>query len=121
MGCSVLSVVFIMVGSALDYSDCKLSVDEMLMNLKHVNGWTTISALGTVVFAFGGHSSFPVILHDMKRPSHFTKSSYMAFGGITLLYVPMAIVGYLSYGGTIKSSIINSIQTVWVQQVMIAF
>lgn len=36
-------------------------------------------ALGTIVFTFGGHSTFPTIQHDMRRPAQFTRSAIMAF------------------------------------------
>ncbi|KAI6184575.1 Aa-trans domain-containing protein [Aphelenchoides bicaudatus] len=116
MACSVLSVVFICIGSALDYSKCSPTKDEFFNNIRHITPMQTISAFGTLVFSYGGHASFPVILHDMKRPSQFVKSSYLAFGLQVLLYVPMSIVASLTYGGHIKASVINSIQTVWAQQ-----
>jgi len=80
------------------------------------NAFSILSALGTFVFAYGGHSSFVTIQHDMKRPFDFTKSTYLAFGMILFLYMPMGIVANLAYGSTIHDSIINSLQNVYVQQ-----
>ena len=42
-------------------------------------------ALGTMLFTYGGHSAFPTIQHDMKRPSHFDRSAI--FGFICLFFL----------------------------------
>jgi solute carrier family 32 (vesicular inhibitory amino acid transporter) len=36
-------------------------------------------ALGTLLFAYGGHPAFPTVQHDMRRPQDFNKSSMAAF------------------------------------------
>lgn len=35
---------------------------------------------------------------------------------MTVMYTPVAIVGYYIYGDSLRESIINSIQTNWIQQ-----
>jgi amino acid permease len=112
----VLSVIFIIAGSVLDYPSCNPSTNNVFRHLDNIKPFNAISALGTMLFAYGSHASYPVILHDMKRPSHFTKSSYMAYAGVSLLFLPMSVISVLTYGGNIHSSIINSIQTPWIQQ-----
>lgn len=32
------------------------------------------------------------------------------------MYIPVCLVGYLSYGDSLRDSVINSIQTKWIQQ-----
>jgi len=52
----------------------------------------------------------------MKAAHNFPKSSYLAFGMLLAVYLPMTIFANLTYGDYLGASIINSIQTIWVQQ-----
>ncbi|KAI6179151.1 Aa-trans domain-containing protein [Aphelenchoides besseyi] len=111
MICSVSAVTLIAIGSGMDYSLCAGHGST-----KEVNTLKLLSGIGTLVFAFGGHSSFPTIQHDMRQPFNFDYSSYMAFSTLLLLYVPMAAIANIVYGSSIQASIINSLQTPWIQQ-----
>ncbi|KHN87090.1 Lysine histidine transporter 1 [Toxocara canis] len=106
------AVVLILIGSALDYGTC---APEMGENVKFVPT-NYFLALGTLLFAYGGHAAFPTIQHDMRKPYHFTRSIFLTFGIITLLYTPVCVMGYITYGNSLQSSIINSIQTIGIQQ-----
>jgi solute carrier family 32 (vesicular inhibitory amino acid transporter) len=68
------AVVFIIVGSTLDYDTC---YKERGMPSFHVQDY--FLAFATITFAYGGHSAFPTIQHDMKKPAEFVKSTTMAF------------------------------------------
>jgi len=72
---------------------------------------TFASAFGTFVFGFTGSSLFPTIQSDMKDPSpkSFAKAAYLGYIGITLLYVPTAIGGYLTLGKDLESSILKTL------------
>lgn len=35
---------------------------------------------------------------------------------VVAMYIPVCLVGYLSYGDSLRDSVINSIQTKWIQQ-----
>uniref|UniRef100_A0A914ERU7 Amino acid transporter transmembrane domain-containing protein n=1 Tax=Acrobeloides nanus TaxID=290746 RepID=A0A914ERU7_9BILA len=69
-----LAVIFICLGSLLDYDTC-----EKYHKMPEFNIIDYFLALGTMLFAYGGHSAFPTIQHDMKRPDEFSKSAIMAF------------------------------------------
>ncbi|KAI6212459.1 Aa-trans domain-containing protein [Aphelenchoides besseyi] len=102
---TAIAVVLIMIGAGMDFSECSKNKGEpgfKLMNL--------FTALGTVVFTFGGHSTFPTIQHDMRKPAEFTKSSIMAFATICVFYAPVVVIAYVTYGNSLRDSIINSIQ-----------
>ncbi|KAF8354128.1 hypothetical protein PRIPAC_95751 [Pristionchus pacificus] len=73
-------------------------------------------ALGTFLFSYGGHTAFPTIQHDMKTPADFTKSTLLAFSIMAAMYLPTGIAGYLAYGDSLRDSVINSIQTIAIQQ-----
>uniref|UniRef100_A0AC34FE69 Amino acid transporter transmembrane domain-containing protein n=1 Tax=Panagrolaimus sp. ES5 TaxID=591445 RepID=A0AC34FE69_9BILA len=110
------AVILLLIGASLDYSSCRphVSFPEFALNNYFV-------ALGTFLFAYGGHAAFPTIQHDMKRPSEFTKSTILAFGIITIMYVPVCIMGYITYGDSLRDSIINSIQNSALQQAINIF
>ncbi|EYC29944.1 hypothetical protein Y032_0005g2352 [Ancylostoma ceylanicum] len=105
------AVVLIIVGSSLDYGLCSSYTGMPTYQPKNF-----FLALGTLLFAYGGHSAFPTIQHDMKNPAEFTKSVVLAFGIMAVMYGPVCIMGYLTYHDSIRDSIIPSIQTVWIQQ-----
>ena len=67
------------------------------------------SAFGTFVFGFTGASLFPTIQSDMRKPSDFSKSAYLGYLGIFMLYVPTALGGYFVLGKDIQSSILKTL------------
>uniref|UniRef100_A0A0N5BDM8 Aa_trans domain-containing protein n=1 Tax=Strongyloides papillosus TaxID=174720 RepID=A0A0N5BDM8_STREA len=106
-----IAVILIVWGSIVDYDYChkEKQMPEFVITNYFVG-------LGTFLFAYGGHSSLPTIQHDMKQPSQFTRASIFAFSGIFALYLPAGIMGYLTYGDSLRDSIIQSLQTTWIQQ-----
>lgn len=81
---TAIAVVLITIGVFKDFSTCHNVRQE-----PHFQFTNLLMALGTIVFTFGGHSAFPTIQHDMKKPAEFTKSSIMAFASkfITFLNI----------------------------------
>ncbi|CAB3258874.1 unnamed protein product [Arctia plantaginis] len=55
-------------------------------------------AFGTIMFTFGGASTFPTIQNDMADKTQFGKALQYSFGAILVLYLMMAIGGYAVYG-----------------------
>jgi len=41
-------------------------------------------AVGTLLFAYGGHPAFPTIQNDMRKPEDFEKSSLLSFSSLFL-------------------------------------
>jgi len=39
-------------------------------------------AVGTLLFAYGGHPAFPTIQNDMRKPEDFEKSSLLSFSSL---------------------------------------
>ncbi|GMT36283.1 hypothetical protein PFISCL1PPCAC_27580 [Pristionchus fissidentatus] len=106
-----IAVILIVVGAVIDYGQC--SQQRQLPDFKVTN---IFLALGTFLFSYGGHTAFPTIQHDMKTPADFTKSTFLAFSLMAAMYLPTGIVGYLAYGDSLRESVINSIQTIAIQQ-----
>ncbi|KAL0852451.1 hypothetical protein ABMA28_000627 [Loxostege sticticalis] len=67
-------------------------------------------AFGTIMFAFGGASTFPTIQNDMADKSKFSKSLQWSFVAILLLYLPIAIGGYAVYGESAAPNIAASLK-----------
>ena len=61
------------------------------------------------MFGFTGASLFPTIQSDMKNPAVFSKSVYIGYTGISLLYIPTALGGYYALGDTIKPSVLDTL------------
>ncbi|CAJ0959221.1 unnamed protein product, partial [Mesorhabditis belari] len=106
-----MAVMLILVGASIDYEKCH---KEKAMPDFHITNY--FLALGTFLFAYGGHSAFPTIQHDMRRPAEFTKSVILAFSIMAVMYFPVCIMGYIVYGNSVQDSIINSIQLTGIQQ-----
>uniref|UniRef100_A0A914CIU1 Amino acid transporter transmembrane domain-containing protein n=1 Tax=Acrobeloides nanus TaxID=290746 RepID=A0A914CIU1_9BILA len=79
------------------------------------------SALGTILFSFSGHTIFPTIQHDMKKPYQFTRSTSMAYIIMLSMYLPATIIASLTYGDSLRESILNSIQTYWIRSTITIF
>ncbi|KAJ0183585.1 hypothetical protein K1T71_000008 [Dendrolimus kikuchii] len=66
-------------------------------------------SFGTIMFAFGAASTFPTIQNDMADKTKFGKSIYWSFASILLLYLPIAIGGYVVYGEAAAPNISGSL------------
>ncbi|XP_060067512.1 uncharacterized protein LOC132547726 [Ylistrum balloti] len=66
-------------------------------------------ALGTIVFALGGHPAFPTFQMDMKRLKDFKKAVCLGFVIVVLLYLPVTSAGYFVYGNTLNDNILNNL------------
>ncbi|CAD5231820.1 unnamed protein product [Bursaphelenchus xylophilus] len=107
------AVVLIIVGASLDSETCG---PEMRMPEFRLTNY--FLALGTIIFSYGGHAAFPTIQHDMKRPGEFTKSTILAFACTLGMYLPVCLIAYVTYGDSLRDSIINNIQTQWIQRLV---
>lgn len=110
MATTVIAVLSILVGVAIDSTACYPEV-----NYPEQTPGTIILSLGIFLFAFSGHYVFPTIQHDMKNPQEFSKSIFVGFFMVVLLYMPLSVAGYVVYGGSLESSVIYSVQTGWLQ------
>ncbi|VDM92600.1 unnamed protein product [Litomosoides sigmodontis] len=116
MMCTMLAVLLIGLGISIDIDAC---ISEAHYPKASVSG--AVVSLGTFLFAFSGHQVFPTIQHDMHRPADFSKSIILGnlftlnVTVVALLYMPLSVYGYLTYGSSMRSSIIDSVQTSWIR------
>lgn len=66
---------------------------------------------GAILFAFGGASVFPTIQNDMADRSQFSSSIVFAFGGLMIMYLPVAIGGYVVKGYDVAGNILLGVDT----------
>lgn len=66
-------------------------------------------SFGTILFAFGGASTFPTIQNDMAEKQQFSKSILIGFITIMVLYFPVAAGGYFVYGEAVDPNVILSL------------
>jgi vesicular inhibitory amino acid transporter len=106
-----IAIVLICFGAFLDLNSCSSVREFPKFSLSNY-----LYELGTMLFTYGGHSAFPTIQHDMKKPSHFDRSAIFGFILMSIFnFAVVSITGFI-YGNSMGDSVINSIQTVWVQQ-----
>jgi len=105
------AVILILTGTSLDYKTCHDVAKYPDFKITNI-----FLGLGTLLFSYGGHSAFPTIQHDMKVPKDFNKSAVLAFIILFFMYTPVCIIGYFTYGNSLRDSVINSLQKDWIQQ-----
>ncbi|XP_017780132.1 PREDICTED: amino acid transporter ANTL1-like isoform X2 [Nicrophorus vespilloides] len=66
-------------------------------------------SFGTLLFAFGGASTFPTIQNDMENKQKFSTSVTAAFIVILILYLPVTAGGYFIYGEDVTANISMSL------------
>lgn len=71
---TVVAAIFIFIATALDFNTCSSEWEMPRLKMENV-----LIAFGTIFFTYGGHVTFPIIQHDMKKPSDFKKSIILAF------------------------------------------
>uniref|UniRef100_A0AC35U4P4 Aa_trans domain-containing protein n=1 Tax=Rhabditophanes sp. KR3021 TaxID=114890 RepID=A0AC35U4P4_9BILA len=113
---TLFAVIIIFSGTLIDYETC--APEASFGTFKMTN---LFLSLGTFMFSFGGHGVFPTIQHDMKKPYLFTRSAIFAFILVILMYAPVTILGYITYGNSVQNSIISSLQTPLLQNIANAF
>lgn len=79
MASTGIGAIFVCIGAFLDYSDCSPTRGYSEIKTEQV-----LAALGTMLFCYGGHSAFPTIQHDMRKPSDFSKSAIFGFISIKI-------------------------------------
>ncbi|XP_038216230.1 amino acid transporter AVT1D-like [Zerene cesonia] len=95
---------------------CVLYFIQMMNDIKPfvfrygIHGFTDFFlAFGTIMFAFGGASSFPTIQNDMTDRSKFNTSLQYSFLAILALYLPIAVAGYAVYGEAVAPNVAASL------------
>ncbi|KAJ7961395.1 Vacuolar amino acid transporter 1 [Quillaja saponaria] len=61
------------------------------------------ATIGIYGFAFAGHSVFPNVYSSMKEPSQFPAVLMTSFGFCFLMYIGIAVTGFLIFGDSVKS------------------
>ncbi|CAH2000369.1 unnamed protein product [Acanthoscelides obtectus] len=67
------------------------------------------TSFGTILFAFGGASFLPTIQNDMEDKTQFPKSVSIAFGIIMVIYFPIAVAGFFTYGEDVHPNVTLSL------------
>lgn len=79
---------------------------------RNVTFETFFSGFGTIFFAFCGIPFFPNIQSDMRRQGDFPRAIYYGYMLIALVYIPVAMTGFLVLGNRVKGNIVYNIFTV---------
>ena len=68
-----------------------------------------LMAFGTISLGFGGHPGIPTILADMKHPERAEISIALAFLIMRVIYLPLALLGFLVYGSNLDTNVLLTI------------
>ncbi|GJJ76770.1 solute carrier family 32 (vesicular inhibitory amino acid transporter) [Entomortierella parvispora] len=110
---STMGVVLITIG---------VSADQMLHGAQAVLGahhrlvtWSKMPlSLATISFAYGGNVVYPHVEQSMLHPRSWNRALWSALSICFVMYLSIASVGYLAYGDTTLSPILNNLpQGAW--------
>eukprot|EP00094_Tigriopus_californicus_P008633 TCALIF_08321-PA protein Name:"Similar to AVT1 Vacuolar amino acid transporter 1 (Saccharomyces cerevisiae (strain ATCC 204508 / S288c))" AED:0.26 eAED:0.26 QI:61/1/0.6/1/0.75/0.8/5/0/401 len=68
-----------------------------------------MQAFGTIMFAFGGASTFPTIQADMRNKSHFKWAALIALMVLGVIYTPTSAVGFFLLGNCVQDNIVDNL------------
>jgi amino acid permease len=74
-------------------------------------------ALATIAFAYGGNVVYPEVESTMRKPSDWKKVMSGAMISCSIMYLAVAIVGYLAYGENVQSPILDSLPSGFIRTV----
>ncbi|KAG7175970.1 Amino acid transporter AVT1D-like [Homarus americanus] len=64
---------------------------------------------GTIMFSYGGAITFPTIQNDMADRSKFPYAVVIAFATLIVMYVPLAVLGYMEFGNQVDVNVLLSV------------
>ncbi|CAI5447957.1 unnamed protein product [Caenorhabditis angaria] len=105
-GSTLTAVILVLFGYFQDFETCQKESEYPGFDVSSFS-----SSIATILFAFGGHPCLPTIIHDMKNAEEYKKTFLISYLGLFLIYTPVSIIGYITYGDSLSDSIISSIQT----------
>ncbi|CAJ0964115.1 unnamed protein product, partial [Mesorhabditis belari] len=108
--CTMCAIGLLFYGIAIDRPTCGPVIaykDPEIMGI--------FLSFGTALFAFGGHSCFPTFQNDMKNPKQFSRVIITAYLVIILMYVPVSVFAFLTYGNSLSDDASKSIQSEWIR------
>ncbi|KAF0293885.1 Amino acid transporter AVT1A [Amphibalanus amphitrite] len=71
---------------------------------------TFFLGMSSLLFSFGGASSFPTIQNDMADRKQFGRSITYGYIALICMYFPMTLLGYLALGDQLDADLINSLK-----------
>ncbi|XP_076458232.1 uncharacterized protein LOC143291966 [Babylonia areolata] len=103
MGATVIACIILLVVMAMDARAAQP------VHHREIRPLPFAAALGTFMFAYGGHPVFPTFQTDMKAPRKFGISCRIAFFCLLCIFLPVAAVGYFVYGSRVKANILQTV------------
>ena len=67
------------------------------------------TGFGTIFFAYNANPFYPNIQSDMADQRMFSKAIKFSSVLVSLVYIPVALTGFLAYGDNIKDNIVDNI------------
>lgn len=83
--------------------------EGITLNFTHPEWESYAGSYGLLLFAFGGAGAFPNIQIDMKKRAHFGFAAVSGMTSLFLIYVPTAVLAYISFGSTTSGNVLSDL------------
>jgi amino acid permease len=70
--------------------------------------WAGLSALGTIIFAFGGHVIVPEVQASLATPGSMVPALWAGYGAVAVAYTAVTAAGAAAWGGAAAEDVLLS-------------
>ncbi|KAI9476164.1 MAG: transmembrane amino acid transporter protein-domain-containing protein [Benjaminiella poitrasii] len=110
---SVFSLMTVIIYDGLSKPTTPGSLHEMAVTSIFPEDWLAVPmSFGLIMAGFAGHAVFPTIYRDMKRPKDFDKMVNYTYIVTALVYLTVAVAGYIMFGSDTMQEITLNLVTI---------
>ncbi|RIB05080.1 transmembrane amino acid transporter protein [Gigaspora rosea] len=109
---SAIILVFVVIIDGITRNEQPGSLFNPMKTELWPTDWNSLPfSFGLIIAGFAGHSVFPSIYLDMQTPDKYQKAISISYSFSTVVYLLIAVCGYLMFGNMTKPEITQNIMS----------